>query len=119
MEVSPGQDITMSIRSEKLGLAARRPKGKQSLPAAFVEEVYLGLTTHFLVRLADGSQVMARHISANSRAAYQPGAPVHLVWDGAVALAALAVVAGVVVGFLLLLEQCHARSLAPQGGRPR
>ncbi len=83
LDVSPGQEITISLRSEKLALAAKAPKEKrrQGLPASFVEQVYLGLTTHYIVRLADGRQITARQIGEGTRNAFTPGAAVYLVWN--------------------------------------
>jgi ABC-type Fe3+/spermidine/putrescine transport system ATPase subunit len=83
LDVYPGQEITISIRSEKLSLAAKAPKEKssQGLPASFVEQVYLGLTTHYIVRLADGRQITTRQIGERMRNAFVPGAALYLVWN--------------------------------------
>ena len=88
LEVRPGQEVTLSIRSEKMSIMDRPADGgkRQSLPAAFTEQVYLGLTTHIIARLEDGTQVVARGISDGQAVAYAPDTPVHLVWNTADAL---------------------------------
>ncbi len=48
--------------------------------ATFVEQVYLGLTTSYLVRLSDHRQLMARRISDGSAIRFAPGNALHVVW---------------------------------------
>ncbi len=83
LEVSAEQEVARSIRSERLSLANSPPKGdgNQSLPAKFVEKVFLGLTTNYLARLEDGQQVLARRISEGQDDPFAPGAPLHIVWE--------------------------------------
>ena len=82
MAVVQGQNVVISIRSEKLHLAAAPADGgdRQSIPATFVEQVYLGLTTSYLVRLSDQRQLMARRISDGSAIRFAPGNALHVVW---------------------------------------
>ncbi len=82
MAVAAGQDVTVSIRSEKASLAANAPKGNasQALPVSFVERVYLGLTSNDIARLEDGGQVMARRIGEDSRKVPATGTSLFLVW---------------------------------------
>ena len=83
LEVSEEQEVTVSIRSELLTLTASPPEGdgNQSLPAKFVEHVFLGLTTHYLSRLEDGQQVLVRGIGEGEGESFAPGAPLHIVWE--------------------------------------
>ncbi len=82
LDVSPGQEITVSIRSEQLTLSAQaaRDETHQSLPAVFHEQVYLGLTTNNLAHLENGTVVLARGISEGRPADYSEGTPLHLIW---------------------------------------
>jgi spermidine/putrescine ABC transporter ATP-binding subunit len=61
-----GDAVSFSVRSELLrvidaGQAA--DNAWQTLPATYLETIYLGLTTSHLVRLPDGSEVVARVMS--------------------------------------------------------
>ena len=73
---SSGHDATISIRSE---LVAIGPAGGEGLAATFVESVYLGLTTSHRARLADGTEIVSRVVSAPTPPA-EPGAPVTVSW---------------------------------------
>jgi ABC-type Fe3+/spermidine/putrescine transport system ATPase subunit len=79
-----GDDVTVSIRSELLVLSppAHSPDDRlQYIPATYVEEVYLGLTTSHLVRLPNGTEIIVRRISENtSDAAFAPGEEVAVGW---------------------------------------
>ncbi len=53
----------------------------QTLPATYVEEVYLGLTTLHLVRLPNQVELTVRQISNDmADAAFQPGETVQVGW---------------------------------------
>ena len=53
----------------------------QSIPATYLEAVYLGLTTSHLVRLANGAEVMVRGISEGQPGArFAAGAEVEVAW---------------------------------------
>ena len=53
----------------------------QRIPATYVEEVYLGLTTSDLVRLANGTELMVRRISESTiDARFIPGEEVTVGW---------------------------------------
>ena len=65
-EIAVGDPVSLSVRSELVELVA--PGGgedgkRETVPATYVEEVYLGLTTSHLVRLPNGTEVAVRHIS--------------------------------------------------------
>ncbi|HJO72988.1 MAG: ABC transporter ATP-binding protein [Rhodospirillales bacterium] len=71
-QVAVGDAVSLSMRSELVELVA--PGGaddgaRESIPATYVEEVYLGLTTSHLVRLPDGTEVAVRRISGDQDAA--------------------------------------------------
>ncbi len=66
--VSAGAEVSVSIRSELLQLVS--PGGDadgtlQTIPATYLEAVYLGLTTSHLVRLSNGAELEVRRISEN------------------------------------------------------
>ena len=82
--LAEGDRIAVSIRSELLRLSPRggaRPGDRQSIPATYVEAVYLGLTTSHLVRLANGAEVMVRGISESEPGQrFAAGAQVEVGW---------------------------------------
>ncbi len=82
-----GDEVCVSIRSELLelrGESAGADGKTQSIPATYVEEVYLGLTTSHLVRLPDGKEIAVRRISEpHGAAAFEPGQNVHIGWTTA------------------------------------
>ena len=86
-EVAVGDAVSLSVRSElvELVLPGGGEGGKrESVPATYVEEVYLGLTTSHLVRLADGTEVAVRRISEGQDAAPPaPGQEVRIGWKTA------------------------------------
>ncbi len=79
-----GDKVCVSIRSEllELGSAGGGADGNtQSIPATYVEEVYLGLTTSHLVRLPGGKEIAVRRISEpQGAAAFAPGQEVRIGW---------------------------------------
>ena len=87
--VGPGDEVALSVRSELLALLAAGEAGNgamQSIPAEYVEQVYLGLTTSHLVRLPSGHEVMARRISdGQDDAGFEPGQEVRVGWRTAAA----------------------------------
>ncbi len=53
----------------------------QTIPAEYVEALYLGLTTSHLVNLANGSEIVVRRLSdADPDAAFAPGRQVSIGW---------------------------------------
>ncbi len=82
--VTTGDEVTISIRSELLVLLPpdRQPDDRlQRIPATYVEQVYLGLTTSDLVRLANGTELMVRRISEGTGgASFTPGEAVTVGW---------------------------------------
>lgn len=83
MDVSPGQEVAVSIRSEQLRIL-RQPgkgKGRQALPVSFLEQVYLGLTVNTLVRLKDGRQLLARSLGDSGADSHEEGTSLHAVWS--------------------------------------
>ena len=82
-----GDEVCVSIRSELLELRAsggESDDATQSIPATYVEEVYLGLTTSHLVRLPDGKEIAVRRISEPQGAdAFAPGQDVRIGWTTA------------------------------------
>ncbi|MFQ5897846.1 MAG: ABC transporter ATP-binding protein [Candidatus Methylomirabilia bacterium] len=82
--VEQDDPVSVSIRSELLQLTEPGHPGDgplQTIPATYVEAVYLGLTTCHLVRLPNGTEVVVRQISeAQSETQFRPGAHVQIGW---------------------------------------
>ncbi len=79
-----GDAVAISVRSELLRLLdPGAPAGEttQTIPAEYVEALYLGLTTSHLVKLANGSEIAVRRLSdADPDAAFAPGRQVSIGW---------------------------------------
>ena len=65
--VRNGEKVSVSVRSELLQLVGHDDDSVNIVPATYVEEVYLGLTTSHLVRLSNGSEVAVRSISEDEK----------------------------------------------------
>ena len=83
--VTVGADVSVSVRSELVRFAG--PGGDvegtmQTIPAIYVEAIYLGLTTSHMVRLPNGAEIAVRHISdGRPGARFEPGAHVRVGWN--------------------------------------
>jgi len=79
-----GAEVSVSIRSELVRLIAPGEEdggGLERIPATALEEIYLGLTTSHLVRLANGTEIAARTISEGAAGAgLEPGQAVEVGW---------------------------------------
>jgi ABC-type Fe3+/spermidine/putrescine transport system ATPase subunit len=79
-----GDPVSFSVRSELLRIVdpdASPNDAWQALPATFLETIYLGLTTSHLVRLADGSEVIARAMSDDQTGSgFEAGQAVTVGW---------------------------------------
>ena len=79
-----GDAVSISVRSEKLRLldpGAAADDTMQTIPAEYVEAVYLGLTTSYLVKLENGSEISVRRLSdVDPDAAFAPGQRVSVGW---------------------------------------
>ncbi len=79
-----GEEVAMSVRSELLRLldpGAPADDTVQTIPAEYVEALYLGLTTSHLVKLADGSEIAVRRLSdADPERAFTAGQQVSIGW---------------------------------------
>ena len=84
MAVEPGREVTISIRSEQLQIIGAEDSDggeKESVPATYVEAIYLGLTTAHLVALTTGQEIVARLISDDAEATrFAPGEAVRVAW---------------------------------------
>ena len=82
--VEKGDSVAVSIRSELLRLveSGHNANGSmQTVPATYVEEFYLGLTTSHLVSLPNGAEVIVRQISQGSTGArFERGQQVEIGW---------------------------------------
>ncbi len=79
-----GDGVALSVRSELLRIVDGEPDASwQVMPATYVEAIYLGLTISHLVRLPDGTEIVARVISGEpSDEAFEPGRDVTVGWPG-------------------------------------
>ena len=81
---STGDPVAFSIRSELLRIVGPESGANpdwQVLPATYVEAIYLGLTISHLVRLPDGTEVVAREISGERNdGQFEPGRAVTVGW---------------------------------------
>ena len=79
-----GDQVSISVRSELLRIldpGAVADGTMQTIPAEYVEALYLGLTTSHLVKLANGSEIAVRRLSdADPEAAFTPGRQVSIGW---------------------------------------
>ncbi len=82
--VKAGEPVSFSIRSELLQLVGPEQTANgswQSVPGTYLETIYLGLTTSHLVRLPDGSEVVARVISGDEdNGGFEAGQSVNVGW---------------------------------------
>ncbi|MDH3742356.1 MAG: ABC transporter ATP-binding protein [Hyphomicrobiales bacterium] len=91
-DVSLGDKVSVSIRSELLQLASdggkAKAKAQGSIAGTFIETVYLGLTTSYRVALENGVELNVRAVSDGARAfAPKAGQRVIVKWqDGAARL---------------------------------
>ena len=83
-QVQEGDKVSVSIRSEHLELMepGHNVNGQvQTIPATYVEEVYLGLTTSHLVSLPNGADLTMRRISeVQSDTRFKSGQAVKIGW---------------------------------------
>ena len=81
-----GDPVALSIRSELLRILEPGRDAAESwqvLPATYVEAIYLGLTISHLVRLPDGTEIVARVISGEPGGGeLEPGREVAVGWPG-------------------------------------
>ena len=84
LAVAAGAEVCVSVRSELLSLtqAGRNVDGAmQTIPATYVEAVYLGLTTSHLVNLPNGTEVAVRRISeGEAQSRFAPGQEIGIGW---------------------------------------
>ena len=79
-----GDAVSFSVRSELLRMidpSQIEDGAWQTMPATYLETIYLGLTTSHLVRLADGSEVVARMMSdEQDESTFDAGQAVTIGW---------------------------------------
>ncbi len=82
--VTAGEPVSFSVRSELLRLIDTDQAANgawQAVPGTYLETIYLGLTTSHLVRLPDGSEVVARVISGEQDSPeFEAGQTVSVGW---------------------------------------
>ena len=84
LAAAKGNGVALSVRSELLRIVDGEPDASwQVMPATYVEAIYLGLTISHLVRLPDGTEIVARVISGEpSDEVLEPGRDVTVGWPG-------------------------------------
>ncbi|MCM2562974.1 ABC transporter ATP-binding protein [Lutimaribacter sp. EGI FJ00015] len=84
LDVSDGQEVTLSIRSECVSLdranGSAAASDGLSMIGTYDESVYLGLTTSHLAHLPDGTEMVSRVIAGSDDTPPEAGAPVRLSW---------------------------------------
>jgi len=80
--ITEGEEVSVSIRSELLQLVDPDDDSLNRIPATYVEEVYLGLTTSHLVRLSNGTEVVIRQVSEDEGfSKFSSGQEVKIGWQ--------------------------------------
>jgi ABC-type Fe3+/spermidine/putrescine transport system ATPase subunit len=79
--IEDGANVSLSIPSEKLCLVTDGPDDSmESLPASFVERLFLGLTINDMVRLADGTDLLIRSLASDTAPDLAEGDEVTVAW---------------------------------------
>ncbi|GAA1983639.1 ABC transporter ATP-binding protein [Nocardiopsis rhodophaea] len=81
-DAAPGDEIDVTVRPEKITLAAEEPTGEWSrLRGTVTEVVYRGSTTHYTVRADNGAQIVVfRQNACDASALSSRGDKVWLSW---------------------------------------
>ena len=81
-DLQTGTTVAVSIRSEMLTLHDAAPAGDdwQSMPARYLTEIYLGLTTAHRLQLPNEAEVVVQDLSHGERPAFAAGQPLFLAW---------------------------------------
>lgn len=82
-DVRPGQQVTLTVRPEKLQLVRPDQANGATLMGQVREMVYIGTDTRFVVGLPTGEMVVARvqNHGGHAMGHFHVGDPVKLVWD--------------------------------------
>jgi ABC-type Fe3+/spermidine/putrescine transport system ATPase subunit len=83
VDIRPGADVTVSIRSEQVEISQARGKpgrGMETLAGVYVEPVYLGLITTDIMSAGDRLEIAARKVSG-AAAELKPGQKVRAQWQ--------------------------------------
>jgi len=80
--LSPGQQVTLTVRPEKLNLVRPEEAGDAALAGVVRETVYIGTDTRFVIDLLSGEHVVARlqNIAGKGRGEFSVGDPVKVLW---------------------------------------
>ncbi|MGI9334244.1 MAG: ABC transporter ATP-binding protein [Gammaproteobacteria bacterium] len=80
--VAVGQAVCVSVRSELARIEREGPAvgGVESVPATFVEQVYVGFSVSALVRLANGEEAASRTLAGGARESWSAGEQVRFSW---------------------------------------
>jgi spermidine/putrescine transport system ATP-binding protein len=80
--LSPGQQVTLTVRPERLTLTRPEEADKPGLTGVVRETVYIGTDTRFVVDLASGEHIVARlqNIGSKGLGEFSVGDPVKVLW---------------------------------------
>ncbi|MGH2618969.1 MAG: ABC transporter ATP-binding protein [Anaerolineales bacterium] len=80
-----GQPVTFTVRPEKIGLHSDLTD--RSVSGQIEEVVYIGTDTRYLVRVSEGSRLVARvqNVGSTDQAGFRQAEQVYLTWDPDVA----------------------------------
>jgi spermidine/putrescine transport system ATP-binding protein len=80
--VSPGSQLELTVRPEKIDLTTERPPGEGcALRGTVTEVVYLGTSTNFSVSTTAGADVVVFQQNSHGRPTCRPGDSVWLSWS--------------------------------------
>ncbi|MGI9303884.1 MAG: ABC transporter ATP-binding protein [Gammaproteobacteria bacterium] len=84
-DVAPGDELTISIRPERIRLSANKPDQKENVFAGTVDFVsYLGAYVVYLIRIDDGQTLIkASEPIPAGRASFREGEHVYAAWEPA------------------------------------
>jgi spermidine/putrescine transport system ATP-binding protein len=82
VSLSPGQQVTLTVRPERLILTRPEEADNPGLTGVVRETVYIGTDTRFVVDLVSGGHIVARlqNIGSKGLGEFSVGDPVKVLW---------------------------------------
>ena len=79
--LAPQQNVTLSIRPEIARITLSAQVDLQTIPATFLDQVYLGFMTTTRVQFSNGQQGLVRTLNSANEQALSAGQQVHFAWS--------------------------------------
>ena len=76
-----GQDVTVSVRPERVQIAATTPTTENQLSGRVEELIYLGRSRKYVIKAAELKIIAVQQITGASQPTFAAGDPVHLTWE--------------------------------------